>query len=190
MAESEKYFQPAGRRITILLTLTILAGCANLQDFRGAKIFEMTGRIEIAAPVSDVFAFAGNPENDHLWRAEVIEFTTNGPLRIGTIYTESVAIGVVRGYRTPTRIVALKVPSFLRFEDLRDHNRRFIVERKFARLPNNQSHTLMIYRILADRRMVADLWPLPIPLGIAKAIYEVRMRSHLIRLRNHLESTR
>ena len=180
--------QQIGVRIFAILALITAAGCANLRDYRNAKIFEMTGRIEIAAPVSDVFAFAANPENDHLWRTEVREFTTNGPMRVGTVYTEFVAIGAVRAYRTPTHIVALEKPVFLRFEDLAGHNRRFIVEREFTRLPDKPSHTYMTYRVSADSRMIGDLWPLPIPLEIAKAVYEIRMRSHLIRLKNYLET--
>ena len=46
--------------------------------------------ITINRPVEEVFAFTSNPENEPLWRSELLEMeqTSEGPIGVGTTYRE------------------------------------------------------------------------------------------------------
>ncbi|MBZ0216371.1 MAG: hypothetical protein K8F25_07460 [Fimbriimonadaceae bacterium] len=178
-----------GRIISLTLAtayLATLAGCTSLSTHRGAALINMQGQIEIEAPIRRVFAFAGNPMNDHLWRAEVLEMKSSGPLRVGTVYTETASLGLVRGYMTPVRVSALRMPTRLYVETLSSHPRRFFAERVFQRL--SATRTRVIYRISVDAKMVSDVWPVPLLPDVAKTTYETRLRLYLLRLKRLLEA--
>ncbi len=165
--------------------IIFLNACATLSSYQGATLLHLQAEIEIKVPISKVFAFVTDTDNDPLWRSEVMEITLDRPLRVGAVMTERAVVGMVRGYVTRARVTEITKPTHLRVEATPDHPRRFIGERNF--IPLSANRTRMIYIILADTRMVSDLWPLPVAPGMAKEYYEARMRINLTRLKHLLE---
>src|ERR1700757_2673469 len=58
---------------------------------RDRSMPEESNTITIARPVSDVFAFLANAENDTQWRGGVIEMTRTSGQGVGTTYRQIVA---------------------------------------------------------------------------------------------------
>ncbi len=145
----------------------------------------MQASIEIEAPIERVFKFASNPLNDHRWRTEVQEIVSDGPLRIGTNYTEYAYLGFVRRYKTRVTLTRFHQPTHIRVSAPANHPRHFTAERIFQRVTDNR--TSLTHRIIADSRMIKDVVYAPISHDIAKAGYESLMRDYLAQLKLLLE---
>ena len=187
---NQRFAYALGRRglqlVFAAAVILILNACTTLRSYQGTTLMRLQAETEIDAPIARVFAFVSDVANDHLWRTEVVKISLDSPLLVGATITEIVAIGVVSDYRTRAVVTEISRPTRLRVEAPAIHPRRFIGERSFERL--SATRTRMTYLLLADTRIVSDLWPYPLPLGAARIYYEARMNIYLARLKNLLET--
>ncbi len=174
-----------GRALLLLVSMQLVIGCTAVSTNQKDTLLTMQASIEIEAPIEQVFKFASNPLNDHHWRTEVQEIVSDGPLRIGTNFTEFAHLGFVRRYKTPVTLTSLHQSDHIRVSAPASHSRKFTAERIFHK--TSDTSTRLIHRVFADRGMIMEVMYIPISPEIAKARYQSLMQGYLARLKILLE---
>jgi uncharacterized protein YndB with AHSA1/START domain len=162
-----------------------MVACAPFPNDGAVEYISMDAEVVIERPIEAVFAVAGDPSKEHLWRDEVAAFGADGPPAVGTLLTERIDFGVVSGYFTPAFYTDYDPPYFFRVASPPEHPRRLVSWRRFTAL--GPERTRLEYRALVDRRIARDLVPLPVAPGLAERVYEFVMRGYLRRLKRLLE---
>ncbi len=163
----------------------VLAQCTTTKCMDPNQRIEWQASIAIDRDIDTVFAFASNPDNDRLWRSEVRQMTRVGPLRPGSIVTETVEVGVNPGYTTHAVIVEFQPPQVIKVATLPDDPDYLTAQRVFER--RQDGRTQITYSLDAGPETVTEIALVPMSAAFAVWYYQARMRSNLRRLKKILE---
>ncbi|WP_171041397.1 SRPBCC family protein [Sinomonas susongensis] len=81
-----------------------------------AKRVAAAGSVVIARPISEVFGFFADAENDPMWRSGVKSIRRRGELGVGTEYEQTVAGPGGRGVSANVRVTAFEPERRVAFE--------------------------------------------------------------------------
>lgn len=161
-------------RIAVSLTAALLlAGCAPEPS---GQIVHMQAERHIDAPPQAVWARSADPLTEHALRRERLTFEADGPLQVGTTYTETINVGLRNGYVMKVQVADLEPGRRVLMVSPGDWSRSFTADRVFT--PEGKG-TRMTYIVEAEDRVVRDLSVLPVPLWLAKTIYQADMTTYL-----------
>lgn len=169
-------------RIALVLAAVLLAGCASEPS---GKIVVMQAERHIDAPPQAVWARSADPLTEHALRRERLTFEADGPLRIGTIYTETIDVGLRNGYVMKVQVADLEPGRRVLMVSPGNWPRKFTADRVFT--PEGEG-TRMTYTIRAEDRVVRDLSVLPVPLWLARVVYQADMAAYLRNLAAAVEN--
>lgn len=153
-----------------------LAGCAPEPS---GIMHRMQADRWIAAPPEAVYARTADPLREADLRREALSFEADGPLQLGTTYVETIDLGLVNGYRMKVKVTALEPNSRVRLEAPPDWHRAFTVDRIYQ--PENGG-TRVVYIVDYEDRIVRDIARVPVPMWLARIVYEADMNAYLRRL--------
>lgn len=75
-------------------------------------MMQVTRSITIAGPIDGVFAFVADLERLPVWQPEVVEVRCDGPLAVGSRYTE-VRVFLGKRFESTLEVTALEPPTLL-----------------------------------------------------------------------------
>ncbi|HHC29705.1 MAG TPA: hypothetical protein ENK80_03950, partial [Rhodobacterales bacterium] len=152
-----------------LCAALLLAACAAPPT---GKMLTMRAERHIDAAPEAVWARSADPLTEHALRRERLTFEANGPLQVGTIYTETISVGLRNGYTMKVQVADLAPGRRVLMVSPRSWPRRFTADRVFT--PEGGG-TRMIYTVEAEDHVVRDLSVLQVPLWLAKTVYQADM---------------
>ncbi|WP_412470166.1 MULTISPECIES: SRPBCC family protein [unclassified Halobacteriovorax] len=146
---------------------------------------QVTGSIEIDAPIEEVFEFVADPMNDHHWRSEVNDMATNSrTFEVGSIFREDAWIGIRKNFITTTELIKLNAPYQALFETVRSNPYFLRSNRMFNESENG---TLFTYVVDFDRRMIKETFGFNAKPEVVVKLYGVLMKKYLKKLKKRLE---
>lgn len=169
------------KAVLTLFSALLLAACAAPPT---GKVVTMRAERHINAAPEVVWARSADPLTEHVLRRERLTFEANGPLQVGTIYTETIDVGLRNGYTMQVQVADLEPGRRVLMVSPSSWPRRFIADRVFT--PEGGG-TRMIYTVEAEDHVVRDLSVLPVPLWLAKAVYQADMTTYLRNLAEAVE---
>ncbi|MFG1501295.1 SRPBCC family protein [Halobacteriovorax sp. XZX-3] len=146
---------------------------------------QVTGSIEIDAPIEEVFEFVADPMNDHHWRSEVNDMATNSrTFEVGSTFREDAWIGIRKNFITTTELIKLNAPYQALFETVRSNPYFLRSNRMFNESENG---TLFTYVVDFDRRMIKETFGFNAKPEVVVKLYGVLMKKYLKKLKKRLE---
>ena len=149
------------------------------------ELVQSTGSIDIKAPIDKVFDLVSSPMNDHLWRSEVNDMTTNTEsVEVGSWYREDAWIGIRRNFITTTAVVEIDAPNKVIFITPKE-SPFYLKSRRF--FTHEDGVTTFRYVVDFDRRMIKETFGLNVSPKVVMKLYSFQMRRYLKKLKNILE---
>ncbi len=149
------------------------------------ELVQSTGKVTIKAPIEMVYDLVSSPMNDHLWRSEVNEMTTNNEsVVIGSWYREDAWIGIRRNFITTTTVVEVDSPNKVVFVTP-EGSPFYLKSRRFFNEENGE--TTFSYIVDFDRRMIKETFGLDISPQVVMKLYAFQMKRYLKKLKDVLE---
>ncbi|WP_290736500.1 SRPBCC family protein [Halobacteriovorax sp. JY17] len=149
------------------------------------ELVQSTGSIDIKAPIDKVFDLVSSPMNDHLWRSEVNDMTTNNhSVEIGSWYREDAWIGIRRNFITTTEVIEVDPPYKVIFTTI-EGSPYFLKSRRF--FTEKSGVTTFTYIVDFDRRMIKETFGVNISPKIVMKLYKFQMKRYLKKLKKEFE---
>jgi len=167
-----------------LIKLLITALFFTTQAF-ALETVTIAKQIEIDIDEKLLFEFVSNPLNDHKWRSEVNDISTEGELQEGSVFVEDAFIGLRRNFITKTQLVQLSFPHIAVFETT-DDNPYFL---RSTRMVTKVGDKIVFkYLVEFDKKMIKKVFGLGVPASVVRQAYGLRMTQYLLKLRSILEA--
>lgn len=142
---------------------------------------QVTGSVEIAAPIEEVFEFVADPMNDHIWRNEVNEMTTNTRnLEVGSVFREDAWIGIRKNFITTTELIKLDYPYQALFETVKSNPYFLRSNRTFK---ESEKGTTFSYVVDFDKRMIKQTFGFNAKPEVVVKLYGLLMKKYLYKLK-------
>lgn len=142
---------------------------------------QVVGSIEIDAPIEEVFEFVADPMNDHIWRSEVNEMTTNTRhLKEGSVFREDAWIGIRKHFITTTELIKLDYPHQALFETVKSNPYFLRSNRLFE---ETQNGTTFSYVVDFDKRMIKETFGFNAKPEVVVKLYSLLMKKYLYKLK-------
>lgn len=165
----------------IILSLSFLL---NL-SIHSLELVQSTGSVKINAPIDKVFDLVSSPMNDHLWRSEVNDMTTNNEsVMIGSWYREDAWIGIKRNFITTTAVVEIEAPKRVIFVTPKS-SPFYLKSRRF--FSHDNGVTTFKYVVDFDRKMIKETFGFNASPKIVMKLYSFQMKRYLKKLKQILE---
>lgn len=149
------------------------------------ELVQSTGRVTIKAPIDKVYDLVSSPMNDHLWRSEVNDMTTNNEsVVVGSWYREDAWIGIRKNFITTTAVVEVNPPYKVIFVTPKG-SPFYLKSRRFFSEKNGE--TTFSYIVDFDKKMIKETFGLNISPKIVMKLYAFQMKRYLKKLKEVLE---
>lgn len=166
-----------------LLTLVFIF-VISLQSF-SLELVQSTGEVTISAPIDKVFDLVSSPMNDHLWRSEVNDMTTNNDdVVVGSWFREDAWIGIRKNFITTTAVIEIDAPYKVIFETPAGSPFYLKSQRFFT---EDKGKTTFKYVVDFDRKMIKETFGLNVSPQIVMKLYSFQMKRYLNKLKKILE---
>ncbi len=166
---------------SIFVCLTLLLSLKSLS----LELVQSTGQVTIKAPIDKVFDLVSSPMNDHLWRSEVNDMTTNNEdVVVGSWFREDAWIGIRRNFITTTAVIEIDAPQRVIFETPKGSPFYLKSRRYFSEVGDQ---TIFKYVVDFDRRMIKETFGLNVSPKIVMKLYSFQMKRYLKKLKEVLE---
>ncbi|ATH07147.1 hypothetical protein BIY24_04100 [Halobacteriovorax marinus] len=165
--------------------LTILFLFIFSLNLHALELVQSRGEIQINAPIDKVFDLVSSPMNDHLWRSEVNDMTTNNEeVIVGSWYREDAWIGIRKNFITTTEVVSINAPYNVTFITPKE-SPFYLKSRRFFEHQNGI--TTFKYIVDFDRKMIKETFGLNVSPKIVMKLYSFQMKRYLKKLKKILE---
>lgn len=160
--------------------LILFISCSGLANI----LIEKSIKINLSS--HQVFETVKDARNDYLWRDEVHSVETlYTDFIINNIYLEDAKLGIHKHYYTETYLE--EIGPLKAIYRTTDANPYFLKSSRFVAI-NGENKSTFTYLVEFEEDLIRDIWGLPIPVFLAKAVYGEIMEKYLRNLKIYLEN--